>query len=58
MLASEWDKTIMEGLNKVIFAFNPMENKLVYHGPTRLLAAQLNLLNTCSSLNVSTCAMC
>ena len=42
-----WDKTITEGLNKVIFAFNPTENELVYHGPTRSSAARLNLLNTC-----------
>ncbi len=31
----------------MIFAFNPTENELVYHGPTRSSAARLNLLNTC-----------
>jgi hypothetical protein len=33
--SDKWDKPILNGPTKVIFAFNPITNQFLYHGPTR-----------------------
>jgi len=44
----QWDKPVLDGLAKVIFAFHPTLSDLVYHGPTRSSSAQIDLVG-CTS---------
>lgn len=44
----------MDGLNKVIFAFNPNQYALVYHGPTRSDLMKIDVLHSCSGSSCST----
>jgi len=42
----QWDKPILNGLRKHMFAFNPETNDMVYHGPTRQSNVYFNFYDT------------
>jgi hypothetical protein len=46
--SDQWDKAIPRAKLKIIFAFNPITNNLLYHGPSRSASRSVDFFAECT----------